>query len=191
MVKQLCKIQRECAPKGRTLTTYLEFNTGKNMSDLIVIGFDDEFKADEVINDLRKLEREYLIELEDAAIVIRNKDGKVKVKQTQELTATGALSGGFWGLLFGFIFMNPILGWVIGTAAGAISGALTDVGIDDNFIREIGSTIKPSSSAIFFLVRKATTDKVLEDLSKFEGKILRTSLSNENEAKLQAVLTKV
>ncbi len=161
------------------------------MSDLIVIGFSDEFKADEVMIDLRKLEREYLIELEDAAIVIRNKDGKVKVKQTQELTTTGALSGGFWGLLFGFIFLNPILGWVVGTAAGAISGALTDVGIDDNFIREIGNTIKPSSSAIFFLVRKATTDKVLEDLSKFEGKILRTSLSKENEAKLQAVLTKV
>jgi uncharacterized membrane protein len=160
------------------------------MSDLIVIGFSDEFKADEVMNDLRKLEREYLIELEDAAIVIRNKDGKVKVKQTQELTTTGALSGGFWGLLFGFIFLNPILGWVVGTAAGAISGALTDVGIDDNFIREIGNTIKPSSSAIFFLVRKATTDKVLEDLSKFEGKILRTSLSKENEAKLQAALTK-
>lgn len=160
------------------------------MSDLIVIGFNDEFKADEVIIDLQKLEREYLIELEDAAIVIRDKDGKVRVKQTQELTATGALSGGFWGLIFGFIFLNPILGWVVGTAAGALSGAMTDIGIDDNFIREIGETIKPSSSAIFFLVRKATPDKVLEDLSKFEGTILRTSLSKENEAKLQAVLTK-
>jgi uncharacterized membrane protein len=161
------------------------------MSDLIVIGFKDEFKADQVILDLRKLEREYLIELEDVAIVIRNKEGKVKVKQTQELTAAGALSGGFWGLLFGFIFLNPLLGWAIGTAAGAFSGAMTDIGIDDNFIREIGNTLEPSSSAIFFLVRKATTDKVLEDLSKFEGKILRTSLSKENEAKLQAVLTKV
>jgi uncharacterized membrane protein len=161
------------------------------MSDLIVIGFNDESKADEVIIDLRKLEREYLIELEDAAIVIRDKEGKVKVKQTQELTATGALSGGFWGLLFGFIFLNPILGWVVGTAAGALSGAMTDIGIDDDFIREIGNTIKPSSSAIFFLIRKATPDKVLEDLSKFEGTILRTSLSKENEAKLQAVLTKV
>jgi len=161
------------------------------MSDLIVIGFNDESKADEVIIDLRKLEREYLIELEDAAIVIRDKEGKVRVKQTQELTATGALSGGFWGLLFGFIFLNPILGWVVGTAAGALSGVMTDIGIDDNFIREIGNTIKPSSSAIFFLIRKATPDKVLEDLSKFEGTILRTSLSKENEAKLQAVLTKV
>lgn len=160
------------------------------MSDLIVIGFKDEMKADEVLLDLIKLEREYLISLEDAAIVIRNKDGKVKVKQTQELVSSGALSGGFWGLLFGFIFFNPLLGWAVGAAAGALSGAVTDIGIDDNFIREVGSTIEPSTSAIFFLIRKSTPDKVLEDLSKFEGKVLRTSLSKEDEAKLQAALTK-
>jgi len=160
------------------------------MSDLIVIGFKDETKADEVILDLIKLEREYLISLEDAAIVIRNKDGKVKVKQTQELVSSGALSGGFWGLLFGFIFFNPLLGWAVGAAAGAISGAVTDIGIDDNFIREVGSTIEPGTSAIFFLIRKSTPDKVLEDLSKFEGKVLKTSLSKEDEAKLQAALTK-
>jgi len=160
------------------------------MSDLIVIGFKDEFKADEVILDLRKLEREYLINLEDAAIVIRNKDGKVRIKQTQELVTSGALSGGFWGLLFGFIFFNPLLGWAVGAAAGAITGAVTDIGIDDNFIREVGGTIEPGTSAIFFLIRKSTPDKVLEDLSKFEGKVLKTSLSKEDEAKLQEALTK-
>lgn len=160
------------------------------MSDLIVIGFKDEFKADEVMMDLVKLQREYLINLEDAAIVVRNQNGKVKIKQTQELVTSGALSGGFWGLLFGFIFLNPLVGWAVGAAAGAISGAVTDIGIDDNFIREIGNTIEPGTSAIFFLVRKSTPDKVLEDLSKFEGKVLRTSLSKEDEAKLQAVLVK-
>jgi uncharacterized membrane protein len=160
------------------------------MSDLIVIGFKDEFKADEVMMDLVKLQREYLINLEDAAIVVRNQNGKVKIKQTQELVTSGALSGGFWGLLFGFIFLNPLVGWAVGAAAGAISGATTDIGIDDNFMREIGSTIEPGTSAIFFLVRKSTPDKVLEDLSKFEGKVLRTSLSKEDEAKLQAVLVK-
>ncbi len=160
------------------------------MSDLIVIGFKDEFKADEVILDLRKLEREYLINLEDAAVVIRNKDGKIKIKQTQELVTSGALSGSFWGLLFGSIFFNPLIGSALGAAVGAISGALTDIGINDNFIREIGSTIEPGTSAIFFLVRRSTPDKVLEDLSKFEGKVLRTSLSKEDEAKLQEALTK-
>ena len=159
------------------------------MSDLIVIGFPDEFKADEVLLDLRKLEREHLIDLEDAAIVVRNKDGKVKVKQTQELVTSGALSGGFWGLLIGMIFFEPMLG-ILGAAVGALSGALTDIGIDDNFIRELGDTIEPGTSAIFVLVRKSTPDKVLEDLSKFEGKVLRSSLSHEDEDKLQAALTK-
>ena len=159
------------------------------MSDLMVIGFPDEFKADEVLLDLRKLEREYLIDLEDAAIVVRNKDGKVKVRQSQELVTSGALNGGFWGLLIGLIFLEPLLG-LLGAAMGALSGALTDIGIDDNFIRELGNTIEPGTSAIFVLVRKSTPDKVLEDLSKFEGKVLQTSLSHEDEAKLQAALTK-
>ncbi len=159
------------------------------MSDLIVIGFPDEFKADEVLIDLRRLELDYLIDLEDAAIVVRNKDGKVKVKQSQELVASGALSGGFWGLLIGLMFLQPLLG-IFGAAVGALSGALTDIGIDDNFIRELGNTIEPGTSALFVLVRKSTPDKVLEDLSKFEGKVLRTSLSHVDEAKLQAALTK-
>jgi uncharacterized membrane protein len=161
------------------------------MSSLIAVGFKDEFTADAVILELQKLQQEHLIDLEDAAVVIRNKEGKVKIKQTQELTATGALSGGFWGLLFGFIFFNPLLGWAVGALAGAVSGALTDIGIDDNFIRDVGSTITPGTSAIFVLVRQATADKVLEDLSKFEGKVLKTSLSKDDEAKLQAILTKV
>lgn len=159
------------------------------MSDLIVIGFQDEFKADEVLIELRKLEREYLVDLEDAAIVVRNKAGKVKVKQTQELVTSGALTGGFWGLLIGLIFLHPMLA-IFGAAVGALSGALTDIGIDDNFIREIGDTIEPGTSAIFILVKKSTPDKVLDELSQFEGKVLRTSLSKEDEATLQAALTK-
>ena len=159
------------------------------MSDLIVIGFPDEFKADEVLIDLRRLELDYLIDLEDAAIVVRNQDGKVRVKQSQELVTSGALTGGFWGLLIGLMFLQPLLG-ILGAAVGAISGALTDIGIDDNFIRELGDTIEPGTSALFILVTKSTPDKVLEDLSKFEGKVLRTSLSHVDEAKLQAALAK-
>jgi uncharacterized membrane protein len=160
------------------------------MSSLIAVGFKDEFIADEVILKLRKLQQEHLIDLEDAAIVIRNKEGKVRIKQTQELMTSGVLSGGFWGLLFGFIFFNPLLGWTVGALAGGISGALTDIGIDDNFIREVGSTIEPGTSALFILVRSATPDKVLADLSKFEGKVLRTSLSVEDEARLNAALSR-
>ncbi len=160
------------------------------MSSLIAVGFKDEFTAEAVMLELRKLQQEHLIDLEDAAIAIRNKEGKVRIKQTQELTTSGAVSGGLWGLLFGFIFFNPLLGWAAGAIAGGVSGALTDIGIDDNFIREVGSTITPGTSAIFVLVRKATSDKVLEDLSKFQGTVLKTSLSHEDEAKLQAILIK-
>jgi uncharacterized membrane protein len=159
------------------------------MSDLIVVGFKDEFKADEVMNELRRLQSEYLIDLEDAAIVVRNQEGKVKIKQAQELVATGAVSGGYWGLLLGVIFFNPIFA-LVGAAAGALSGALSDIGINDDFMRDLGSTIEPGTSAIFVLVRKSTPDRVLADLSKFEGKVLRTSLSKEDETKLQAALTK-
>jgi uncharacterized membrane protein len=160
------------------------------MSSLVAVGFNDEFTAEAVMLELRKLQQGHLIDLEDAAIAIRDKEGKVLIKQTQELTASGALSGGFWGLLFGFIFFNPLLGWAVGALAGGISGALTDIGIDDDFIRDVGKTITPGTSAIFVLVRRATSDKVLEDLSKFNGKVLKTSLSNADEARLQEVLTK-
>lgn len=157
------------------------------MSDLIVVGFKDEFKADEVMSELRRLQSEYLVDLEDAAVVVRNQEGKIKIKQAQELVAAGAVSGSYWGVLLSVLFFNPIFA-LVGAAAGALSGALTDIGIDDNFMRDLGSTIEPGTSAIFVLIRKSTPDRVLADLSKFEGKVLRTSLSKEDEAKLQAAL---
>ena len=141
------------------------------------------------MSELRRLQSEYLVDLEDAAIVVRNQEGKVKIKQTQELVAAGAVSGSYWGVLLSVLFFNPIFA-LVGAAAGALSGALSDIGIDDNFMRDLGSTIEPGTSAIFVLVRKSTPDRVLADLSKFEGKVLRTSLSKEDEAKLQAALTK-
>ncbi len=155
------------------------------MNNLIAVGFKDEFAADEVILELRNLGRDNLINLEDAVLVIRNEDGKVRIKRTQTMTAAGALSGGLWGILVGVIFSNPVLGLVLGALVGATSGALTD-----NFIRKVGNTILPSTSAMIVLVRESTPDQVLTDLSRFEGKVLRTSLSNEDEAKLQAILTK-
>jgi uncharacterized membrane protein len=158
------------------------------MSNLIVIGFDNELQAEELRLKLLKLQREYLIDLEDAVVAIRKPDGKVKLNQAVNLTAAGAASGGFWGLLIGSIFLSPSFGMAVGATAGAISGALSDVGIDDNFMKELASTMKPGSSALFVLVRKATPDKVLEEVQGSGGKVLKTSLSHEKEAKLQAAL---
>lgn len=159
------------------------------MSTLVIIGYDDEFKAEEVRLKLRKLQKDYLIDLEDAVVAVKNAKGKVKLHQSINLTAAGALSGGFWGSLIGLIFLNPILGAAVGASAGAVSGALADVGIDDKFMKELASNMNPGSSALFVLVRKATPDKVLAELEGSGGKILKTSLSHDDEAKLQAALS--
>ena len=159
------------------------------MSTLVVIGYDDEFKAEEVRLKLRKLQKDYLIDLEDAVVAVKNDKGKVKLHQAVNLTAAGAIGGGFWGSLIGLIFLNPLLGAAVGATAGAVSGALTDVGINDKFMKELADAMNPGSSALFVLVRKATPDKVLEEVEGTGGKILKTSLSHDDEAKLQTALS--
>jgi uncharacterized membrane protein len=158
------------------------------MSTLVVIGYDDRFKAEEVRLKLIKLQKEYLIDLEDAVVVTKDEKGKVKLHQAVNLTAAGAASGGFWGSLVGLIFLNPLLGLAVGATAGAVSGALTDVGIDDKFMKELAATLAQGTSALFVLVRKATPDKVLEEIKGTGGKVLKTSLSHDDEVKLQAAL---
>lgn len=161
------------------------------MSDLVVVGYDDQFKAEEVRLMLWKMQKEYLIDLEDAVVAEKNDKGKVKLLQAQNLTANGVLTGGFWGSLIGLIFLNPLLGLAVGATAGGVSGALTDVGINNKFMKELAESLHPGSSALFVLVRSAKTDKVLEELKGTGGKILKTSLSHENEAKLQSALSEV
>src|SRR5215813_12769273 len=159
------------------------------MSTLVVVGYDDQFKAEEVRLKLWKMQKDYLIDLADAAIAVKDQSGKVKLHQAVNLTAAGAVGGGFWGALIGLIFLNPLLGMAVGATAGAVSGALTDLGIDDKFMKELATTMKPGSSVLFVLVRKATPDKVLEEIKGSGGKVLRTSLSHDDEAKLQAALS--
>lgn len=160
------------------------------MSTLVVVGYKDIHKAEEVRLQLWKLQRDYLLDLEDAVVVVKNDQGEVKLHQAVNLTSAGALSGGFWGSLIGLMFLNPLLGLVVGASAGAVSGALTDIGIDDNFMKELGATMTPGSSSLFVLLRNPTAapDKVLEELKGTGGTILKTSLSHEDEAKLQAAL---
>jgi uncharacterized membrane protein len=160
----------------------------ESMSTLVVIGYDDQFKGEEVRLKLWKLQKEYLIDLEDAVVAIKDEKGKVKLHQAVNLTAAGAVSGSFWGSLIGLMFLNPLLGLAVGATTGAVSGALTDVGINDKFMKELAETLTPGSSALFVLVRKATPDKVLEELKGTGGKVLKTSLSHDDEAKLQAAL---
>ena len=159
------------------------------MSTLVVVNYDDPYKAEEVRLKLRKLQSEYLLDLEDAVVAVKDEKGKVRLHQAVNLTATGAVSGGFWGTLIGLIFLNPLLGFAIGATAGAVSGSLTDVGINNHFMKELAAAMTPGSSTLFVLVRNATPDKVLEELKGTGGKILKTSLSHEDETKLQAALS--
>ena len=159
------------------------------MASLVVIGYENEVKAEEVRLALLKLQREYLIDLADAVVAVRDQDGKVKLRQLHNLTAVGATSGGFWGTLIGMLFLTPLFGLAVGAAAGAISGALSDVGINDNFMKQMAATLTPGHAALCVLVRRATPDKVLDEIKGFGGTVLRTSLSHENEAKLQAALS--
>jgi uncharacterized membrane protein len=145
------------------------------------------------------LQKEHLIDLEDACVVVRDQSGQIRLKQALNLVGAGAagggLSGAVWGTLIGLLFLNPLVGMLTGAAfgagAGALSGALADYGIDDEFIRSLGATIEPGSSALFVLVRSATPDKVLPELQPFNGTVLRTSLSKEQEERLQQALQKV
>jgi len=110
------------------------------MSDLIVIEFGDKETAFELRAELAKMQKEYLIEMEDVVVVTKNEKGKVKLHQAVNLTAAGAVGGTFWGMLIGMIFLNPLLGAAVGAGAGALSGKLRDIGISDDFIQR---TVKP------------------------------------------------
>jgi uncharacterized membrane protein len=158
------------------------------MSDLVVIGFEDEHTAFEMRAALAKLQKEYLIEMEDVVVVTKDEKGKVKLHQAVNLTAAGAVGGTFWGMLIGLIFLNPLVGAAIGAGAGALSGKLRDIGISDSFMKELGETLTAGTSALFVLVRKVTPDKVLEKLKGFKGKVLKTSLTKDKEEELREIL---
>ncbi|MBY0135204.1 DUF1269 domain-containing protein [Paracoccus yeei] len=157
------------------------------MSDLVVIAFDDEATGFELRSELVKMQTEYLIQLEDAVVVTRPSAEDIQLHQAVNLTAAGAVGGGFWGTLVGLLFLNPLLGAAVGAASGAIAGKLSDVGINDDFMRSLGQSIPPGGSAVFILVRKMTADKVLARLESFRlrGRVLQTSLPDAQEERLR------
>src|SRR5215468_7012583 len=144
------------------------------MATFVVIDYESEVKAEEVRLALLKMQKQYLIDLDDAVVVVRDHKGKVRLRQMYNLTASGAASGGFWGALIGLIFLNPLFGFAIGAAAGAVSGALRDVGIDDKFMKELGQTLKPGTAALCVLIRHMTPDKVVDELRQFGGVLIKT-----------------
>jgi uncharacterized membrane protein len=161
------------------------------MSDLIAVAFDNEFKAERVRLDLLELQHEHLVDLEEAAVLIHKKDGKVKLHHVTHFTVPVALGGGFVGSLVGLMLINPalaLLGLVTGTGLGAIIGSLKEVGIEEKFMRELGSHLKPGTSALFIVAKKAKPEAIVKELNRFGGKVLQTSLKHDDEDKLRAAL---
>ena len=160
------------------------------MSDLVVIEFDNEQTAFEMRAALARMQKEYLIQMKDIVVVTRNEKGKIRLHQAVNLTAAGAVGGTFWGMLIGLIFFNPLLGAAIGAGAGALSGRLRDIGINNNFMKEVAGNLTEGTSALFILIHKVTSDKVLDRLKQegFKGKVFQTSLTVDAEHELRKVM---
>ena len=158
------------------------------MSDLVVIVYPTENRAEEMRQKIISLQKEYLIQIGDAAIAVRHDDGKVKLNQLLNTTALGAVSGSFWGLLIGAIFLMPVFGAALGAASGALGGALTDYGVNDDFMKELSANLQPGNAALFLLITKMTGDKVLEAVRGTGGVVLKTSLDHTQEQKLRDAL---
>jgi uncharacterized membrane protein len=158
------------------------------MSNLVAIAYPDRDSAEQVRRTLVELQKEHVIELDDMVVVTRSEHGKVKLHQSTSLAGGGAAGGALWGGLIGLLFLAPVLGMAVGAAAGGTSGALTDIGVDDRFMKELGTSLEADGAAVIVLVRRSTPDKVIPRIREYGGQVIQTSLSEEAEESLRAAL---
>jgi uncharacterized membrane protein len=150
--------------------------------------FPIEEKAEEVRNKLLEMQREYLIELDDAVIAVKQPNRRVKLNQLFHPTAAVAAGGALWGTLIGMLFLMPLAGTALGAAAGAFGGALTDAEIEDRFMKDAAQSLQSGNAALFLLIRKMTADKVLAALQGVGGTVMRASFDRTKEEALHQVL---
>ena len=160
------------------------------MSELIVIGYDTSDQAEAARSELMGMAKEYLVDVADAVVATRDKNGAIKLNQMVNLWTVGATGGAFWGLLIGLIFFNPLLGIAVGAGAGALSGALTDYGIDDKFMKDVSAILQPGQAALFMMMRTNASDRVIERLGQNGGRVLRTNLDSDAENHLRKAFEK-
>jgi uncharacterized membrane protein len=159
------------------------------LSNLIAVAYDDVDTARNTLRTLNDLSAEHAITLEDAVIVEHRPDGKVKLHQTARAGAVGAAGGALWGGLIGLLFLAPFLGAAVGAAAGGATGAMTDIGVDDTFMKHLSEDLEPGSAAVIVLVRESTPDKVLPRISPYGGRVIHSSLSDDAERQLREALS--
>ena len=157
------------------------------MSNLVAIAYDDLDQAQRVMRTVGELVKEHSLTLEDAVIVEHRENGKLKLHQPS-LAGFGAASGALWGGVIGLLFLVPVFGMAVGAAAGAVGGAASDVGVDDNFVKELGAQLPKGGAAVVVLVEESTRDKVVPEVSKYGGRLIQSSLSNDQEQALQEAL---
>ena len=158
------------------------------MSNLVAIAYPDFDTAERVRAELVQATKEQLVQLQDAVVVEHQPDGKIKLHQAVSPAATGAAGGALWGGVIGLLFLAPVLGMAIGAASGGLAGKLTDVGVDDNFLKELGARLQPGGAALIAVGSTNARDKLIERLRPYGGEIVQTSLSNEEEEQLRAAL---
>ena len=161
------------------------------MATLVAISYPDQGTAEEARNVVQGLEADLVIQADQVAAISRDPDGKYHVTTTHGGASAGAGAwwGGFWGLLFGMLFFIPFAGLAIGAGFGALFGHMGKNAIDKQFQEQVREQLKPGTSALFMIIEKVTPDKAIGALSKFGGTVMRTSLSEEDTAKLQEALT--
>ena len=158
------------------------------MNHLIAVAYPDVATAEQVRAELVQATKERLMQLEDAVVVEQRPDGKIKLHQATSTAGAGAAGGALWGGLIGLIFLVPLFGMAIGAATGAAAGAVTDVGVDNNFMKELGARMQPGTAALVVLGRAEARDKVLERVAPYGGEVVQTSLSRDEEENLRAAL---
>jgi len=154
------------------------------LTDMVVLAFNSEDGADQGRRKLVELNDEYVLDLVDAVQVVRHADGKVKVKNIRDLTGFGAMGGAFWGLLFGLLFFVPALGVAVGAVSGAIAGHFTQFGVSKNFLKQVEDSVNSGTSALAIIASNVAVDKVVQALSSLHPRVIRSSLSTAQEAKL-------
>jgi uncharacterized membrane protein len=158
------------------------------MSTLAAVAYPDFATAEKVRQELIDATKEHLVQLEDAVIVEHRDDGKIKLHQIMGTTGAGAAGGAMWGGLIGLLFLAPLVGMAIGAASGAAAGKMTDLGVDDNFVKDLGARLQPGSAALIVLGSTDARDKVIDRVKAYGGDVIQTSLGTEEEEQLRAAL---
>ena len=159
------------------------------MSDLIVLTFDNDEEATQVMETIKGLRKEAFINLDDTAVVVKDKDGKLHVKnEVDRGIKLGAGVGSLLGLFIGMLFGGPIGAMLLGGAGGALVGKLVDMGVDQQFVKQLKEELEPGSSALFLLVRDAHANAALAALRPYKGTVYHTTLGPDAEQELQRVL---